>query len=112
LLYHRHFMLSEFANRLASNEANKATLDLLTQSFADRLITTHSADGAKLYLRRHYIPTPEHVRLGLPLDSPEFIAERGLGEFTLPTHRPPISTEVQVAENVTQETYETARGQN
>lgn len=92
LLYHRHFMLSEYANRLAVNDEQAASLKILSQSFANHLMTERNATRARLYLRRHYIPTPDHVRQGLPLDAAEFIAERSLGEFafdgsTIPTEQ-------------------------
>ncbi|MBI1310974.1 hypothetical protein GC176_06665 [bacterium] len=81
LLYHRHFMLSETANRLAVDPAQQAALDELTRSFAKHLMTQYSASRATLFLRRHYIPTPEQVASGLPLDAPELFAERPLGTF-------------------------------
>jgi len=81
LLYHRHFMLSETANRLAVDPAQQPALDELTRSFADHLMTNYSAIQARLYLRRHYIPTPDQVADGLPLDAPELFAERPLGTF-------------------------------
>lgn len=81
LLYHRHFMLSEYANRLAVEDEPTPALKVLSQSFANHLMTKHGATRARLYLRRHYIPTPEQVQTGQPLDAPEFIAERSLGEF-------------------------------
>lgn len=82
LKYHRHFMLSEFANRLAVDDSHSQTLTSLTQSFANRLMSEHGADSVSLFLRRHYIPTPQQVAEGLPLDSPELYAERPLGHFT------------------------------
>ncbi len=81
LLYHRHFMLSEYANRLAVDESRKADLDALTKSFGEYLLTAHNAARVTLHLRRHYIPTPEHVLSGLALDDPQFIHERPLGTF-------------------------------
>jgi hypothetical protein len=81
LLYHRHFMLSETANRLAVDPAQQVALDELSRSFADHLLTLYPASQATLYLRRHYIPTPEQVAAGMPLDAPELFAERLLGTF-------------------------------
>lgn len=81
LLYHRHFMLSEFANRLAVDESRAADLETLTRSFGEHLLATHEAARVTLSLRRHFIPTPEHVLSGLPLDAPQFIHERPLGTF-------------------------------
>ena len=81
LLYHRHFMLSETANRLAVDPAQQPALDELSRSFAEHLMSQYSADRATLYLRRHYIPTPDQVAAGMPLDAPELFAERPLGTF-------------------------------
>lgn len=81
LLYHRHFMLSETANRLAVDPGQQAALEALSRSFANHLMAQYSADEATLYLRRHYIPTPDQAASGLPLDAPELFAERPLGTF-------------------------------
>lgn len=83
LLYHRHFMLSETANRLAVDSAQQPALDELSRSFADHLMEQYSASRATLYLRRHYIPTPDQVAGGMPLDAPELFAERPLGTFDI-----------------------------
>jgi len=81
LLYHRHFMLSEFANRMAVDDSRAADLETLSRSFGEHLLATHEATRVTLSLRRHFIPTPEHVLAGLPLDDPQFIHERPLGTF-------------------------------
>ncbi len=81
LLYHRHFMLTETANRLAVDSAQQESLDALSRSFAAHLMSLYPAERATLYLRRHYIPTPEQVAAGTPLDAPELFAERPLGTF-------------------------------
>lgn len=82
LNYHRHFMLSEFANRLAVNEAQQSTLHALSRSFARHLMHERGAESATLYLRRHYIPSPQQVREGMALDAEELYAERPLGSFS------------------------------
>lgn len=82
LLYHRHFMLTEFANRIAVDESRAADLKTLSQSFGEHLLSVHQAARVTLHLRRHFVPTPEHVLSGLPLDDPQFIQERLLGSFT------------------------------
>ena len=56
-------------------------MQTLTQSFADHLLATHNASKVRLFLRRHFIPTPEQVTGGMSLDAPELYAERPLGEF-------------------------------
>lgn len=81
LNYHRHFMLSEFANRLAVNESQQAALEELSRSFARHLMSERNAESATLFLRRHYIPSPQQVREGLTLDADELYAERPLGTF-------------------------------
>jgi hypothetical protein len=83
LNYHRHFMLSEFANQLALNDAQQPALHELSQSFARHLMSEREAKSATLFLRRHYIPSPQQVREGMTLDSEELYAERPLGTFSL-----------------------------
>jgi len=83
LNYHRHFMLSEFANRLAVNDSQQPALHELSRSFARHLMSERDAESATLFLRRHYIPSPQQVREGMALDSDELFAERPLGTFSL-----------------------------
>jgi hypothetical protein len=81
LNYHRHFMLTEFANQLAVSETQQPALDELSRSFARHLMSERDADSATLFLRRHYIPSPMQVQSGTPLDAEELYAERPLGTF-------------------------------
>jgi hypothetical protein len=81
LNYHRHFMLSEFANRLAVNDAQQPVLHELSRSFARHLMSERNAESATLFLRRHYIPSPQQVREGMTLEAEELYAERSLGTF-------------------------------
>lgn len=81
LNYHRHFMLSEFANRLVVNDAQQPALHELSRSFARHLMGERDAESATLFLRRHYIPSPQQVREGMTLDAEELFAERPLGTF-------------------------------
>ena len=81
LNYHRHFMLTEYANRLAVDPSRQESLDTLSRSFARHLLDAHHAQRVRLFLRRHYIPSPEQVSAGLPLDAAELYAERPLGTF-------------------------------
>ncbi|MDA1214037.1 MAG: hypothetical protein O2955_16095, partial [Planctomycetota bacterium] len=64
LVYHRHFMLTEYLNRLAL-EADQfedpKSLNAVAQSFADHLRLKHKGESVTLYLRRHYIPSPQQV---------------------------------------------------
>ncbi|MDA0921939.1 MAG: hypothetical protein O2945_22975, partial [Planctomycetota bacterium] len=81
LNYHRHFMLSEFANRLAVSDVQQPVLHELSRSFARHLMSERQAQSATLFLRRHYIPTPQQVREGMTLEAEELYAERPLGTF-------------------------------
>jgi hypothetical protein len=81
LNYHRHFMLSEFANRLAVDDSQQPALHELSQSFARHLMSERDAESATLFLRRHYIPSPQQVRDGMTLAAEELYAERPLGTF-------------------------------
>ena len=99
LLYHRHFMLTEFANRLAVDPAQQDAIDRLARSFAEHLIHENNGERATLYLQLHYIPTPEQVAAGLPLNAPELYAERSLGTFSkraavAPPREQPVAPEV------------------
>ena len=85
LNYHRHFMLSEFANQLAVDDAQQSALHELSQSFARHLMSERNAESATLFLRRHYIPTPQQVQEGVQLDADELYAERPLGTFLFDT---------------------------
>lgn len=108
LLYHRHFMLSEEANRLAVDESRADALKTLTQSFAEHLLATHNASKVRLFLRRHFVPTPEQVSGGMSLDAPELYAERPLGEFEKPETELPEVKLVEV-ENTEVESIDLAR---
>tara|TARA_R110002072_G_scaffold303142_1_gene495861 strand:- start:143370 stop:144038 length:669 start_codon:yes stop_codon:yes gene_type:complete len=82
LNYHRHFMLSEFANRLAVDDSQQPALHELSRSFAQHLMRERHAESATLFLRRHYIPSPQQVREGMMLEADELYAERPLGTFS------------------------------
>ena len=79
LLYHRHFMLSEFLNNLAIDDSRPELLDAVTRSYAEHLRHQHGAAEVTLHLRRHYLPSPQHVSSGKRLDAVELFAERPLG---------------------------------
>jgi hypothetical protein len=81
LLYHRHFMLSEYLNTLALDENRQELFNSVTQSYAKHLLEEHDAVSATLFLRRHYIPSPQDVIDGKPLNDLTFFAERPLGTF-------------------------------
>ncbi len=79
LRYHRHFMLSEFLNNLAIDESHPELFHAVTQSYSEHLRQQHHAAEVRLYLRRHYLPSPQHVSSGKRLDAVELFAERPLG---------------------------------
>jgi hypothetical protein len=82
LLYHRHFMLSEFVNTLDGQEQTELR-DAMVRSFARHLAQVHGADHVRLFLRRHLIAPPQEVAQGARLDDPRSYPEdRLLGEFT------------------------------
>jgi hypothetical protein len=82
LLYHRHFMLSEFLNNLAIDESRTELFAAVTRSYAEHLRHRHGAAEVTLHLRRHYLPSPQHVSSGKRLDAVELFAERPLGTYT------------------------------
>jgi hypothetical protein len=82
LLYHRHFMLSEFVNTLDGQQQTELR-DAMVRSFARHLAQAEQADEVTLYLRRHLIAPPQEVAQGARLDDPRaFPADRLLGTFT------------------------------
>lgn len=83
LNYHRHFMLSEFSSQLVVNTAQQPVLEELSRSFARHLMQERGATSATLFLRRHYIPSPQQIQSGMKLDAEELYAERPLGTFAL-----------------------------
>ena len=81
LAYHRHFMLSEFLNSLISDDADSEAAAKLTRSYARHLLTEHQAQRVSIFLRRHYIPSPEQVLRATRLDDAVLYAEKPLGTF-------------------------------
>lgn len=79
LRYHRHFMLSEFLNNLAIDDSRREVFDAVTRSYADHLRHEHHATEVTLSLRRHYVPSPQHVSSGKRLNDISLFAERPLG---------------------------------
>ncbi len=79
LRYHRHFMLSEFLNNLAIDDSRRELFDAVTHSYAEHLRHEHHAAEVTLSLRRHYVPSPQHISSGKRLDDLSLFAERPLG---------------------------------
>jgi hypothetical protein len=75
LLYHRHFMLSEFLNTLTSTPDSKLG-EAYARAYAQHLAEEHDGRAVKLFLRRHYVPRVEEVRAGRQLDDPALYDER------------------------------------
>lgn len=66
LLYHRYFMLSEFANTLENSPARDRA-EAYATAYARHLAEKNHARTVKLFLRRHYVPRPEEVQQGRKL---------------------------------------------
>jgi hypothetical protein len=80
LLYHRHFMLSEFLNSLAAPEAAELAT-AYRESYALHLAHHYDARSVKLYLRQHRLPTMADVRGDKKLSDPEFYDEQLVVEW-------------------------------
>ncbi|MGD9724060.1 MAG: hypothetical protein AB7O59_22595 [Pirellulales bacterium] len=81
LLYHRHFMMSEFLNTLSNPDAPRDRLDGYVQSYAEHLLHETGAKEVKLSLVRHWVPRMDEVRAGRQLSDHELYEERPLGTF-------------------------------
>ena len=79
LLYHRHFMLTEF---LADIEDMEQPLkDEILRSYAHQLCRQFGAVSVKLTKVTHNLSSMERIRAGGQLDDPESYEEAPLGEF-------------------------------
>ncbi len=76
LLYHRHFMLTESLSYVP-DELSEAWHESYARCLARKY------DGQKVTLThvRHYIPSPQMVRDGVPLDHPDSYEETELGVY-------------------------------
>jgi hypothetical protein len=79
LLYHRHFMLTEY---LASDDLSPQLRKELVRSMARELCREHQARRVTLSRVTHRLPTMEFVRAGGALDDPESYTEEPLGTFS------------------------------
>ncbi|HVC94617.1 MAG TPA: hypothetical protein VND64_13040 [Pirellulales bacterium] len=90
LLYHRHFMLSEFIMALSEpgdprlpwekqplSERQRA----YSRSYARHLLDKHEANRVTLYFVEHLIPSPQEVLDGMKLDDPGLYRTRKLGTY-------------------------------
>ncbi|HEY2893200.1 MAG TPA: hypothetical protein VGJ16_03280 [Pirellulales bacterium] len=85
LLYHRYFMLSEFANTLTNPNLPGDRAEALARGYAEHLSEAHHAKTVRLFLRRHFVPRPEEVRRGMQLSDKALYQEQPLGVFTRET---------------------------
>ena len=96
LLYHRHFMLSEFMAGGAGGppdpswqmqpdwekQLNSESQRTFARSYATHLLHEHQAKRVKLTLVEHAIPSPEDVsERRMALDDSRLYRRRSLGEF-------------------------------
>jgi hypothetical protein len=90
LLYHRHFMLSEFVLSQGGPVDPRLTWEqqplspaqrAYARSYARHLLDRHEARRVTLYLVEHAIPFPDQVLKGIKLDDPVFYRTRKLGTF-------------------------------
>jgi hypothetical protein len=92
LLYHRHFMLSEFVGNAPpppdwDPQLPWAQQPLLpwqreyARSYGQHLLSTYGGRQVTLELREHRIPAPNEVSAGLRLDDPANYRSRSLGTF-------------------------------
>lgn len=80
LLYHRHFMLSEFLNSLSAPEA----ADMATayaESYAGHLAYVYDATSVKLYVQQHRLPTIADIHAGKKLGDAEFYDDHLVVEY-------------------------------
>jgi hypothetical protein len=82
LLYHRYFMLSEFANTLSNPNLPADRAEALTRGYAEHVSEAQHAKTVRLYLRRHFVPRPEEVRRGMQLSDKALYQEQPLGVYT------------------------------
>lgn len=78
LLYHRHFMLTEFINSIADAGAPPAVTKAYIKSYAEHLLSDTQAVQVKLHLIRHLLPSGEEVLAGVQLKDPRLYRERWL----------------------------------
>jgi hypothetical protein len=78
LLYHRHFMLTEFLGFVSPD-----LQPLWLQSYAGHLLHKHEAARVSLTQVTHYLPVMEIIHEGATLDEPESYYEESLGSYTV-----------------------------
>jgi hypothetical protein len=82
LLYHRHFMLSEFLNSIDSPAAPKGLAQAYAEGFARHLGLANDAQLVKLSLRRHRLTTMEESLRGVAPTDPSLYENIPLVTYT------------------------------
>lgn len=85
LLYHRHFMLSEFLG----NCPEKAR-PMIERAFARNLCREHGAVRVSLKMIVHETPTSDEVKKGMTLNDESLFKETTLGTYTVEELRQPF----------------------
>jgi hypothetical protein len=80
LLYHRHFMLTEFLATAESPEFAHVK-PLLIRALARQVGRAHNGVAVTLVKRVHLLPAPEWKKGGMPFDAPEMFEDEPLGTF-------------------------------
>jgi hypothetical protein len=92
LLYHRHFMLTEFLQGGPPERQWETEPDFRRQrpsewqttfarGYANHLLEKLDGRKVSLYWRRHVFPSPDDVLEGMKLDDPRLYREKSLGTF-------------------------------
>ncbi|HEV3340038.1 MAG TPA: hypothetical protein VG125_06765 [Pirellulales bacterium] len=90
LLYHRHFMLSEYVVGLAGpwdprfdwdRQPLSPPQEAYIESYAHHLLAKYAAKRVTLYLVEHRLATPQEVVDGMQLDDSRLYRSRKLGSF-------------------------------
>lgn len=85
LLYHRHFMMSEFLNifaRPGPEGQRHPVFESYSRSYARHLVERHQGQEVELRLVRHWIPNPDEVAGGLRLDDAKLYEDLLTVRFT------------------------------
>ncbi|HUY36171.1 MAG TPA: hypothetical protein VMV69_25760 [Pirellulales bacterium] len=90
LLYHRHFMLSEFVMALSrpgdpglpwEKQPLSQGQRVYARSYAHHLLEKHQGNRVTLYFVEHLIPSPKEVLDGMKLDDPRLYRTLKLGTY-------------------------------
>ncbi|AMV20488.1 hypothetical protein [Planctomyces sp. SH-PL14] len=79
LLYHRHFMLTEFL--ASSRYLDPRIRPLHVRALARQILRSQGADEVTLEEVTHQLPQPEWVRSGFSLNDPELFEVQPIGRF-------------------------------